>query len=103
MGVKKNFTLIFIIATLGLFGQDEFLSDKNGLLFGYQHGVGNNAPLDYAVGTGLHLKNGLSVGFGFQQFEELSIPVGSIGYLGKQKQGKNLVNPGAGLTYRYTL
>jgi len=102
MGVKKNFTLIFIIATLRLFGQDEFLSDKNGLLFGYQHGVGYYAPLDYDLGTGFHLKNGLSVGFGFQQLEELSIPICSIGYLGKQKQGKNIVSPGVGLTYGYT-
>jgi hypothetical protein len=101
MGIIKYFILIFSIASLKLFGQDEFLSDKNGLMFVYQRGVGYFAPNNYAVGAGFHLKNGFTMGFGLQQQEELSIPIASIGYLARQKPEKNLVSPGAGLTYGY--
>jgi len=85
-----------------LVGQQEFFKDKNGISTGYNHALGSGTPYDYALATGFYMKNGLAVEVGLQQLDVLSVPVVSVGYFIKQKDGKNLASPNFGLSYGYT-
>ena len=93
---------LIVLASIQLVGQQEFFKDKNGISAGYAPALGSGTPYDYALATGFYMKNGLAVEVGLQQVDVLSVPIVSVGYFIKQKDGKNLASPNFGLSYGYT-
>lgn len=96
--VKLSLVMLLIIASLNVYGQEEFFGNRNGLSAFYLNGLGSKHSDASAAGVSAYFKNGLGISGGYVNNGYETSPIISLGYFVKDKLN---VYPGLVLSASY--